>query len=131
MTLLSSSSYVRTPGLVVSAKGYAAAGGFDAKAGAAMDFALNARLFGAFGATTETAVISAYPAAGGSVSVTPPRYGVRAWLPVQGRCERRDERAMARRRSEGMLGRISSDGNAASVRPARRAAGRGSRERAL
>lgn len=60
MTLLSSSSYVRTPGLVVSAKGYAAAGGFDAKAGAAMDFALNARLFGFFGATTETAVISAY-----------------------------------------------------------------------
>ncbi len=60
MTLLSSSSYVRTPGLVVSAHGYADAGGFDAKAGAAMDFALNARLFGAFGATTETAVVSAY-----------------------------------------------------------------------
>jgi glycosyltransferase involved in cell wall biosynthesis len=58
--LLSSSSYVRVPGLVVSAKGYAASGGFEAQAGAAIDFAMNARLFGAFGATTETAVISAY-----------------------------------------------------------------------
>ena len=60
MALLSSSSYVRVPGLVASAYGYAASGGFESKAGAAIDLAMNARLFGAFGATTETAVISAY-----------------------------------------------------------------------
>ncbi|MGH8948910.1 MAG: glycosyltransferase family 2 protein, partial [Acidimicrobiia bacterium] len=58
--LLSSSSYVRVPGLVVSASGYAASGGFERKAGAAIDFAMNAGLFAAFGATTETPVISAY-----------------------------------------------------------------------
>ena len=59
-THLSSSSYVRVPGLVVSAKGYEASGGFEAKAEPAIDFAMNARLFGALGATTETAIISAY-----------------------------------------------------------------------
>ena len=59
-TVLSSSSFVRTPGLVVSANGYGAAGGFDTQIGATMDFALNAKLFGAFGATVETAVTSAY-----------------------------------------------------------------------
>ena len=59
-SFLSSSSYVRVPGLVVSARGYAASGGFETAAGAAIDFAMNARLFGAFGATTETAVVSAY-----------------------------------------------------------------------
>lgn len=58
--LLSSSSYVRVPGLVVSARGYAASGGFEPKTEPAIDFAMNARLFGAFGATTETEVISAY-----------------------------------------------------------------------
>jgi glycosyltransferase involved in cell wall biosynthesis len=58
--LLSSSSYVRTPGLVASAKAYAASGGFQPKAEPAIDFAMYARLFGEFGATTETAVISAY-----------------------------------------------------------------------
>jgi glycosyltransferase involved in cell wall biosynthesis len=60
MTVLSSSSYVRVPGLVVSAKGYAASGGFETEAEPAIDFAMNARLFGEFGATTETAIISAY-----------------------------------------------------------------------
>jgi glycosyltransferase involved in cell wall biosynthesis len=59
-TLLSSSSYVRTPGLVVSARGYSATDGFDSEAGPAIDFAMNARLFGAFGITTETPIISAY-----------------------------------------------------------------------
>lgn len=58
--LLSSSSYVRVPGLVVSAEAYAASGGFRPKAEPAIDFDMNARLFGEFGATTETAVISAY-----------------------------------------------------------------------
>jgi glycosyltransferase involved in cell wall biosynthesis len=58
--LLSSSSYVRVPGLVASARAYAASGGFQPKAEPAIDFAMNARLFGEFGATTETAVISAY-----------------------------------------------------------------------
>jgi glycosyltransferase involved in cell wall biosynthesis len=58
--LLSSSSYVRVPGLVVSAKAYAASGGFQPKSAPAIDFAMNARLFGEFGATTETSVISAY-----------------------------------------------------------------------
>jgi glycosyltransferase involved in cell wall biosynthesis len=58
--LLSSSSYVRVPGLVASAKAYAASGGFQPKAEPAIDFAMNARLFGEFGATTETAVVSAY-----------------------------------------------------------------------
>jgi glycosyltransferase involved in cell wall biosynthesis len=58
--LLSSSSYVRVPGLVASARAYAASGGFQSKAEPAIDFAMNARLFGEFGATTEPAVISAY-----------------------------------------------------------------------
>jgi hypothetical protein len=57
---LSSSSYVRVPGLMVSAKGYEASGGFEARAEPAIDFAMNSRLFGSLGATTETAIISAY-----------------------------------------------------------------------
>ncbi len=58
--LLSSSSYVRVPGLVASAQSYAASGGFEPWAEPAIDLAMNARLFGTFGATTETEVISAY-----------------------------------------------------------------------